>query len=78
MVADSPSANSTTDTGTHPFSDISQLSVVGFTCKNTRSEFLTVFEFFVNLFWRGEGFNYMLVPFKFGSFNNVCSVFSSE
>ena len=33
-----------------------------------RSEFLTVFEFFVNMFWRGEGFGCMWVPFEFGFF----------
>ena len=28
-----------------------------------------MFNMFVNMFWRAEGFGYMWVPFEFGSFN---------
>ena len=37
-----------------------------------------IFNMFVNMFWRAEGFGYMWVPFEFGSFNNLCLVFSLD
>ena len=37
-----------------------------------------MFNMFVNLFWKAEGFGYMWVPFELGYFNNLCLVFSHE
>ena len=58
------------------------LGVSGFGLINFDSPkklFPMMFNMFVNIFWRAaEGFSYMLVPFKFWCFNNLCSVFSLE
>ena len=35
-------------------------------------------DFLKNMFSRAEGFGCMWVPFEFGSFNNMCLVFSLE
>ena len=35
-----------------------------------QNEFHIMFNTFVNMFWRAEGFGYMWVPFEFGSLNN--------
>ena len=43
-----------------------------------KNEFSMMFNMFVNIFWRAEGFGYMRVPFDFASFNNLCLVFSLD
>ena len=42
------------------------------------SYFPIVFNIFVNIFWKAEGFGCMWVPFEFESFNKLCLVFSLE
>ena len=37
-----------------------------------------MFHMFVNMFWRALGFGYAWVPYEFGSFNNLCVVFSLD
>ena len=37
-----------------------------------------MFNMFVRMFWRAEGFDYMWVQFEFGSFNNFVFGISLE
>ena len=37
-----------------------------------------MFNMFVTMFWRAEGFGFMWVPFEIRYFNNLCLVFSRE